>query len=75
MSLNAARFQTRSSRLAALANGDLPKGSNLHSRTLGLNVSLQELGLSNSAINDITYVRQFTILVVDKIQDNKKIDL
>ena len=53
MSLSADRFQTRGSRLAQLADWDLSNERVLHSRKLGLNVSLQELGLSSTTVNDL----------------------
>ncbi len=53
MSLSAKRFQTRDSRLAKLAIEDSPERVAFHSRRLGLNLSLQQLGLSGSTINDL----------------------
>ena len=53
MSLGAERFQTRASRLAQLVVDDSPKDISGHSRKLGVNLSLPELGLSGSAINDL----------------------
>jgi hypothetical protein len=53
MSLNAERFQTRGSRLAQLAVADSSEDMSFHSRKLGLNLSLPELGLSGLAINDL----------------------
>ena len=53
MSLSAVRFQTRHVALDRLAIKDLSEGGSLHSRKVGLNTSLQELGLSHSTINDL----------------------
>lgn len=61
MSLSADRFQTRGSLLARLANEEFPDPKILHSRTLGLNISLVEFGLSASAINDLVDIYGVTV--------------
>ncbi len=53
MSLSAERFQTRGSILAKLVSGGSSDDGDFHSRKLGINLSLQQLGVSSSTINDL----------------------